>query len=226
MLGSIPRNRVLPSPEFVVDSLATVAEKLLDSAIPVFSLNDGRFQDRPLMPPERVGLLVCNLFCTVWFEVDTASDTFPWLSAPVTQDAPCRLRAFRPRGGAWDKALFRPASFWSKLSELHWTSSILFGSRFSVWGWSTSPDIAKAMVTKEILTRARDSGFLADAIRAKRLRKLFRTDEAVHTRLDGFLSSTHPPNTDCVIPDDPCNHAQREPPPPVRKGTASGTMCV
>ena len=134
MLGSNPRNRVLPSPEFVVDSLSTVAEKLLDSAIPVFSVNDGRFRDRPLMPPERVGLLVCDLFCTVWSEVDTASDAFPWLSAPVAHDAPYRLRAFGLRGGAWDKALFRPAGFCSKLSELHWTSSIIFGSRFSAWG--------------------------------------------------------------------------------------------
>ena len=167
------------------------------------------------MPLERVGLLVCDLFCTVWSEVDTASDTFPWLSAPAAHDAPYRLRAFGLRGGAWDKALFRPAGFWSKLFELHWTSSIIFGSRFSVWGWSTSPDIARAMVTKEILTRARDSGVLADTIRAKRLRKVFRTKESVHTWLDVFVLSRHPRDTDYVTPDDPCNH-QRKPPPFVK----------
>ena len=164
------------------------------------------------LPTTHVGLLVCDLFCTVWSEVDTASDTFPWLSAPVAQDAPYRLRAFGLRGGAWDKALFRPAGFCSKLSELHWTSSIIFGSRFSVWGWSTSPDVARAMVTKEILSRARDSGVLADAIRAKRLRKLFRTDESVHTWLDDFLSSRHPPDPDCVTPDGPCDHKAKPPP--------------
>ena len=111
MLGSNPRNRVSPSPEFVADSLSTVAEHLLDSAILVFSVSDGRLQDRPLMLPERVGVLVCNLFCTVWFEVTAASDTYPWLSASVAHDTPYRLRAFRLRGGACDNALFRPAGF-------------------------------------------------------------------------------------------------------------------
>ena len=80
------------------------------------------------------------------------------------------------------------------------------------------------MVTKEILTRARDSGVLADAIRAKRLRKLFRTDESVHAWLDDFLLSRHPPDPDCATPDDPCNH--RSKPPPLREGTALSAMCV
>ena len=212
MLGSNPRNRVFPSPEFVVDSLSTVAEHLLDSAIPVFSVSDGGFQDRPLMPLERVCVLVCDLFCTLWSEVTTASDTYPWLSAPLAHAAPHRLRAFGLRGGAWDTALFRPAGFFSKLSELHWTSSIIFGSRFSIWGWSTSPDVAMAMVTREILTRARESGVIGDAIRAQRLRKLSRTDESVHAWLDDFLSSRHPPDADCVTPSDPYN-AEANPPP-------------
>ena len=43
MLGSNPRNWFLPSPEFVVDSLSTVAKNMLDSTILVFSVNDGRF---------------------------------------------------------------------------------------------------------------------------------------------------------------------------------------
>ena len=70
-------------------------------------------------------------------------------------------------------------------------------------------------MTKEILTWARESGVVADAIRAKRLRKLFRTDESVHTWLDEFRSSRHPPDPDCVTPSGPCNN-EAKPPPFVR----------
>ena len=81
MFGNNPRNRVFPSLQFVVDSLSMVAENLLDSAVRVFSVTEGRWQDMSLMSSERVGILVCHLFCTVWLEVTTACAAYPWLDA-------------------------------------------------------------------------------------------------------------------------------------------------
>ena len=131
------------------------------------------------------------------------------------RNCPHCLRAFGLRGSIWDKALFKPAGFRSKVSEIRWTDSIIFGSRFSIWGWSPSPSVAKAMVTQEIPTRAREAGVVADAVRAKRLCKLFRTEESVHSWLTDFLSpedpsveashpGTKPPPFVKVLPQHPC----------------------
>ena len=163
-LGGNPRNRVLPSPEVIVDSLSTLSERLISSVIPVFSVTDSRFQKMPIMPPERVGVAVCDLFCNIWSDVTKSCDATPWLDADVAADAPRHLRGFGLQGGGWDKALSRPAGLCSKLSESHLTDAIIFGNRFSVWGWSASPDVARAIVPQEILAHARNSGVLADAI--------------------------------------------------------------
>ena len=43
LLGSSPRNRVLPSPEMICESVAKLEERLQTAKVPIFSTHDGGF---------------------------------------------------------------------------------------------------------------------------------------------------------------------------------------
>ena len=49
--------------------------------------------------------------------------------------------------------------------------SVVFGDRFSIWGWATTPLQARARVVLHILDRARECGVLQDAWDSRKLRK-------------------------------------------------------
>ena len=74
-----------------------------------------------------------------------------WLSSKVVRSAEELLFTYRLRGGASDKALFKRNGFCKSLSDFHWGDSIIFGHRFSVWGWAQTPRLPRALVREEII---------------------------------------------------------------------------
>ena len=134
LLGSNPRNRILPAYGDILSDLSTLESRLCNTTVPVFSEAEGAFSSATVTNAHQAGILTHKLLPVLWEEVCTKERECLWLFSEVVQGAEELLFTYRLRGGAWDKALFKSSGSCKTLSELHWTDAIVFGHRFSVWG--------------------------------------------------------------------------------------------
>ena len=66
-------------------------------------------------------------------------------------------------GGVFDKKLHVASGVCRKLLDTHLLMDVIFGDKFSIWGWGATVRHAKVLAVKEIVRRARDGGVLAQA---------------------------------------------------------------
>ena len=126
LLGSNPRNRILPAYDNVLLDLSALKSRLCNTTVPVFSKADGAFGSAAVTNASQAGVLTHELLPVLWEEVCAKESGCPWLSSEVVQSAEELLFTYRLRGGAWGKALFWPSGFCKSLSEVHRTDSIFF----------------------------------------------------------------------------------------------------
>ena len=65
--------------------------------------------------------------------------------------------------GVFDKRLHTISGACRKLVDSHFLLDVIFGPKFGIWGWGTSPRHARVAALREIVTRARDGGVLEQA---------------------------------------------------------------
>ena len=161
--------------------------KVQPATVLVFSETEGGSRLAQLSGAKHAGLLVQDLLPMVWEDVCSAAHDPAWLAEDTVSEAEDLLYTYRLREGAWDKALYKPSGFCRNLFEFHWTDSIVFSHRFSVWGWAETLDISRAVVIAELMCRARERGVVADAAAAKKITKALKDVTILHEWLDGFM---------------------------------------
>ena len=71
--------------------------------------------------------------------------------------------------GIWDKQPNRNFTVGGILDDICCCDSVLFGTRFALYGWSPTPRDARISTLHSLSLRAQDIGVLADDSEAKRL---------------------------------------------------------
>ena len=69
LLGSNPRNRVLPSPEMMCESVAKLEDRLQTATVPVFSSHDGGFTRGSLAQGTQIVVLTQDLTNQMWHDI-------------------------------------------------------------------------------------------------------------------------------------------------------------
>ena len=69
--------------------------------------------------------------------------------------------------GVFDKHLHVVSGTCRKLVDNHFLLDVMSGPKFGIWGWGTSARHARVLALREIVTRARDGGVLAQACSLK-----------------------------------------------------------
>ena len=65
--------------------------------------------------------------------------------------------------GVFDKHLHTISGSCRKLVDSHFLLDVIFGPKFGIWGWGTSPRHARVAALREIVTRAKNGGVLEQA---------------------------------------------------------------
>ena len=164
------------------------------------------FHDMGIFSESQILDLSKKIFSTLETETMAGCKSFTWLDGGRAETFSDTLMSFGLVGGVWDKHPHRPYAVCSSLEEIKVCENILFGSKFSVWGWGETPSAAASITLEELIARARHSGVLDEAIEHKKCRKAFK--DPVSTKAWILTNIFSRPFADCS------DIAASDPPPP------------
>ena len=133
-LSGNAKNRLLPDYDHVASCTDRYMSRLLDLSVPFFIEQEGRFEPFTLASPDRVSVLQSDVTAISWEHIQAEIAAKPHLSIDLLRTAVKLMKSQGSRLGQWDKALHRVSGVCRSIDDLHVAESVLFGSRFSMWG--------------------------------------------------------------------------------------------
>ena len=152
MLGRNARNELFPTPLQVQQSSVSVREYLQTVTVPQIEMSgNALFHDTGIFSESQILDLSKKIFSTLETETMAGCKSFPWLDGERAETFSDTLMSFGLVGGVWDKHPHRPYAVCSSLEEIKVCEKILFGSKFSIWGWGDTPSAAACITLEELI---------------------------------------------------------------------------
>ena len=156
VLGSHARRACLPTPEHMRSHLCTLENKLATMRLPL-APHDTSIADKSIDD------LMSDITSITAHDVALLEIRFPDLQGLSIQHIAFTVHKAGIVSGVFDKRLFTISGVYKNLGDMHYYEDVIFGSKFTVWGWGSNPFTARVLAVKEILDRARHNGVLAQA---------------------------------------------------------------
>ena len=183
-MSSNARNRTFPDAAFVHSRFEDFAKCLSDLQVPVLQSATGSFTSQSVLVEKQISVFTSEVSALTWNAIESESRGATWLTADAIAAARDTIWDLRLRTGQWDKQLHRNFGICRHLDDAKWLKNIIFGSRFSIWGWAHSVTEAKIVAMQHILHKALDKGIIDDA---KSLRKIPKHLHTVSDMQQWFL---------------------------------------
>ena len=163
-MGGQARTACLPTADAVKTQLDQLQNIISSMKLPLSSLNPS--PDQPLIGVD-VDALMEDVSRLCAKDMAELALRFPNLVGDQVAALSKTVHGAGIVCGVFDKHLHVVSGTCRKLVDNHFLQDVIFGPKFGIWGWGTSARHARVLALREIVTRARDGGVLAQACSLK-----------------------------------------------------------